>query len=433
MTATQPPEYVYEDEIDLRELILTLWRGKGVILLATVVAALAALGVSLALPKQYQAEADVVLTQPKLQIEAPQGFTVQVTVPDLKTAAALAQSPGVLQQLLEDPELGAVWKQEQEGNQPLTWQRLAGRVEVKEQGKNGLQLLFKDTDPQRAALVANHWAALVVDRINERYGWAGLSAQLDPQVQKAWEAYQQAQAAYLEEVSKNQATALQAQLERAKGDLSCLLSRSSQLDRLQKDVAAFSVYLGRLPASDALSPGDALALATLQQRVLALKACVSDTANPQAQWSADALAALTVGEAKGLTKGLGEVIRQRIEALPEQQKTLEGEIVRLKKALEEEGARLREVSQRRDLAWGTYQSLAARQAQISPLTSPENQVALLAAQAVAPEKPASPRTMLNVVLGGVLGAMLGILWVFGVAWWRDGEDEADKAKEKEDV
>ncbi len=410
-----------EDEIDLRELALTLWRGRWVIVTTTVVAALAALVVSLMLPRQYQASASVGLTVPKVQIAESEGLALRVRVPDLKTAASLAQAPEIWQQLAEQEEIRAAWRDEA---QPVTWETLAERGSVKEQGKSGLQLLVKDTDPQRAALVANRWAALVVERLNERYGWAGLHAQLDPQVQRAWEAYQKAQTAYQEEVSKNRATVLQAQLDRAKGDLACVLSRASQLARLQQDVAAFSEYLQGLPGEEALAPGDALALVTLQQRVLALKSCVADTANLQFQWSAETLSALTVQEARGLTEELDGVIRQRLQALPAQQKDLEGEITRLQQALEEERARLREALRRRDTAWKAYHSLSALQAQSRALSSPENQVALPAAQAVVPVTPVAPRTRMNVALAGVLGAILSVMGVFVAGWWKDVAVEA---------
>ena len=422
--AIQPSGYLYEDEIDLRELILTLWRGKWVIALATLAAAMAALAISLALPKQYQAEADVALAQPKLQIKAPEeGLALQAAVPvDLKTAAAMAQAPEVFQRLTEDADIQAAWTQEE---QPLTWQGVAKRAEVKEQGKSGLRLLFKDTNPQRAALVTNRWVMLVVERINEHYGWGALRAQLDPQVQAAWGAYQDAQAAYLQAVSENRGTALGAQLNRAKNDLSCVLALASQLERLQDNVAAFVDYLDSLDGEGALSPGEALSLATLQQRVLATKVCVADTTNLQTQWSADALSALTVKEAKALAQGLAEVIRQRSQALSAQQKDLETEVTRLEQALEAEKTRLKEARQRRDTAWQTYRSLDKLRSQGQVLTSSENQVALLAAQAVAPEEPVAPRVAMNVVLAGMMGTVLGVMSVWVMAWWQhEGEESS---------
>ena len=407
-----------EDEIDLRELVLTLWRGKWVIVAVTLLAAVAALVVSLALPEQYQAEADLVLTQPKLEIQAKEGISLRATVPDLKTAAAVAQAPALFQRLSKEPAVQAAWAQEEK---PLTWQRLAGSAEVKEQGKNGLQLLFKDTDPARAALVVNAWAALVTDDINARYGWTALDAQIAPQIQSAWEDYQKAEADYLQVLGQSKVTALSAQLNDVKSDLNCVLSLSSNLGRLQSNVESFGKYLSGLDARASLSPGDALTLVTLQQQILATKVCVPGTANVQIQWSADTLSSLTVGEAIGLVKELQSAVAQRGQGLAEQQKSLEAEAVELEKRLEEEKARVREAAQQRDTAWDTYSSLASWRSRNEVLMSAGNQIALVAAKGVAPEKPVSPRTLVNVALAVVLGAMLGAFGVWVAAWWEKGE------------
>ena len=416
-----PPVDRYEDGIDLRELALTLWRGKWIIVLATVLFAVAALAVSQAMPKQYQAQADIALAQPKLQLKAPEGLALQVAVPDLKTAAAVAQAPELFQRLATDETLQAAWADEKA---PLNWQGLAGKTEVKEQGKSGLQLLVKDTDPQRAALIANRWAALVVARLNERYGWATLQAQLDPQVEDARRAYEQAQSAYEEEVSRNRATALQAQLERVKSDLNCVLTLQSQLERLREDVTSFANYLSRLDGTAALAPGDALALSTLQQRALAAKVCVSDTTNLQVQWPAESLTSLTVDQVRGWLQELDAALRGRLESLPEQQAGLEEQIGQLKQALEQEQARLKEARQRRDTAWQTYTALEQLRSQSRPLALRENQVALLAAEAVGPQKPVWPHTLANVVLAAALGASIGLMGVWAKAWWRGDKETA---------
>ncbi|HFC09894.1 MAG TPA: hypothetical protein ENJ54_08620 [Chloroflexi bacterium] len=414
-----------EDEIDLRELVLTLWRGKWIIVAVTLAAAVAALVVSLALPEQYQAEADLVLTQPELENQVSEGLSLHIIVPDVKTVTVMAQAPKLFQRLSEDPAVQAAWAQEEKS---LTWQRLAGSAEVKEQGKDGLQLLFKDTDPARAALVANHWAKLVADDINARYGWEALDAQLAPQIRSAWENYQKTQDNYLQVLDGSKATALSVQLENVKSTLDCVLSLSRSLERLRASVASFEKYLNGLETTAAFSPSDALTLVMLQQQVWALQVCASSTINVQVQWPADALSSLTVGEAKGLIKELQTAIEEREQGLTEQQKSLEAETVNLKKTLEEEQARVREAAQQRDTAWETYRSLTALRSQTQALASSENQVALLSAQAVPPEEPVSPRTKMNVALAAVLGVILGMMGVWVKAWWQPLEESAPQEK-----
>ncbi len=416
----------YEDEIDLRELVLTLWRGKWIIVLTTLLFAVAALAVSLALPKQYQAKANITLVQPKLQLNAPEGMALQVAVPDLKTVAAVAQAPELFQRLAADEVIQAAWLNEKE---PLTWQRLAGKSAVKEQGKDGLQLLIKDTDPERAALIANYWSALVVKWINERYGWAALQVQFDSQVEDIQQAYKQAQMAYEKEVSCNRATALQAQLDHVKRDLNCVLELQSQLERLQEDVATFADYLSNLDGATALLPGDALSLATLQQRTLVAKVCVSDTASLQVQWPPNALTSLTVERARNGLQEMEAALHGRLETLPERQASLEKQIGQLEQALEEEQARLDSARQRRDMAWQTYVSLDLLRSQSQPLALPENQVALVAAEAVKPERPIAPRKLMNTALAAMLGLFLGSIGIFVREWWTNEENETEGENE----
>lgn len=414
-TPSQPVVAWYDDEIDLRELVLTLWHGRRIIIAATLLAALVAWVVSLLLPERYQATAVLALAPPKLQTNAITGLRLQVTMPDLKTAVALARAPEVFQHLVEDAEIQAAWAQEA---QPLTWQDLAARADVQELGKDGLRLVFKDTDPQRAVLVANRWAVLVVERINTRYGWMALQSQMERQAQEAWKAYQQAQEDYEHELSVNRAEILMTQLDHVKKDLSCVLSLQSELSRLQQDVAAFGEHLSRLDMVAPLSPGDALSLVTLQQRVLANQACISEANNVQVQWSADVLSSISVAQAQDLVVEIAEALQQRLQALPEQQEALEAQIFQLQYSLEQEQRRLNELNKRRELAWDIYVSLEQLHTQGQALAFSENQVALLVAQAVVGNKVLRLSLFMVIFLSGFAGGIAGGFWVIMRAWWK---------------
>jgi hypothetical protein len=49
--------------------------------------------------------------------------------------------------------------------------------------------------------------------------------------------------------------------------------------------------------------------------------------------------------------------------------------------------------------------------------------ARLGSRAAVPEKPASPRKLLNTAVAGALGLMLSVFGAFGVEWWRSGTEE----------
>lgn len=405
-----------EDEIDLRKWALVLWGGRWIVVGTVIVVSVIAGIISLVLPRQYQTEADVVLTAPKLQVDVPGDLALQVSAPDLNTIVAMVQAPDIFQALVEDEDIQALWPQDEE---PLTWQTLVDYTEVKTGGEDGLRLLVKDTNPERAALVANRWAKLVAERVNEQYGWKALHSQIDAQTQLAWDDYRKAEEDYLQAVGEDQSVALKAQLARAENDLECVLSLNSTFVRLREDVVSFERYLNGVNQETALSPGDALALASLQQRVLAAKTCVPDTASVQVQWSSDVLTALTVDRANVLLQELDTVVQQRVNVLPVQQQTLETKIRQLSQSLENEQRRLSEAKEQRDAAWNVYQSLDALHSRGSVLAMPENQVALVASQAVVPEDAVSPRPLLNLAVAAILGGFLAAVGVMLSAWWRD--------------
>ena len=55
---------LYEDEIDLRALLETLWRGRKFIFVFTLLTTLLALGISLLLPRQYTASVFILVNSP---------------------------------------------------------------------------------------------------------------------------------------------------------------------------------------------------------------------------------------------------------------------------------------------------------------------------------------------------------------------------------
>ena len=97
----ETPQTHYDDEIDLREIvrvILAKWRW---IAAATIISAAVALGVSLLLPKKYQASAYVALTKPDVVFRFDPRITTEVETPAGKGIPDLALSGDVLQIVLD--------------------------------------------------------------------------------------------------------------------------------------------------------------------------------------------------------------------------------------------------------------------------------------------------------------------------------------------
>lgn len=46
----------------------------------------------------------------------------------------------------------------------------------------------------------------------------------------------------------------------------------------------------------------------------------------------------------------------------------------------------------------------------------------MGSHAAAPERPVSPRKMLNTAVAGALGLMLGVFGAFAIEWWQGSEE-----------
>jgi len=406
-------------EITFTEMVQILWFNKWIVVSFTLVFAIVAFVISLILPKQYQAKATLAIQQPKLQVHTQDGFVLRLKEPDLKILVEMAKSPAVFQTLAADPDIRDTWS---ESNISLDWQTLAKRSRVNPLGNGGLQLVVQDTNPQRAALLANRWALEIAQHINSDYGYTKLLVEMASRVEDAHRRYQQAETEYTQALSHNRQAILTSQLKRTQNDLNCVLARESDFQRLEKDLQAFAIYLHNLQKNVSLTPGDALALAVLQQRVLATKVCTTDVLNLQTQWQARDLAALTVVDALNLVEEMQVILEQRTKTLPTQQVDLEQQLLQLQQALEEERSWIEELAHQRDLAWMTYQSLVSLQTQQNALITKSNNVAAIVAEAVAPTMPSSPHVVMNTVLAAATGFILAMIWILSSAWRQQDRD-----------
>jgi len=104
---TTDPSPTYDDEIDLRGIALTLWKGRTVILIVTLAAAVVAFAYSFWLvPHKYQATTYVFIGQPSVEFSKSQidsGLTVAPTLPDLAAVVKLSTAPALVNSVLKDP------------------------------------------------------------------------------------------------------------------------------------------------------------------------------------------------------------------------------------------------------------------------------------------------------------------------------------------
>ena len=408
----------YDDEIDLRELVLTLWQGRWVIITLTLVAALTAFTISKwVLPEKYEAMAYVSITEPMLQFAETSDISINSSMPDMASVTELAANQALLEKVTASPEVVHLWDAEKD-----TLQNMVTAATV---GKDQLRLDISDTSPERAALLANIWAEQVAEQINLLYGVDAVAQTLGSQVSQAKEDYAQTQSALEEELSQNKLDALNAQLGRIKGDLSCVLARGSAATRILEDLQVLEESLQKTGGTS-LSLGDALSLTTLQQRASSSQICASGTQSPQLQIGNETLVGISLSDALETISQLRDALQIQQPLLAGEQARLEAEIPSLKSDFAKAEYQLEQRTRARYQSQELYTALLEQQSRIATILITSGKVAAVSAPAVVPDENSSPKTLMNTALAGILGLMLGVFWVFVAGWWQGSDTESKK-------
>ncbi|MGC8855402.1 MAG: Wzz/FepE/Etk N-terminal domain-containing protein, partial [Anaerolineae bacterium] len=173
---------LYEDDLDLRKITLTLWRYRYLLIVTTLLAALAAYALSIwVLPKKYQAVAYVTVVTPSVQYTTAGGLGIIPPQPDIRPLPEIAQSKTILEQVKADARLTSFLPKNAAGWIPDT--------QVYTVGDTLLRFQVTDTNPKRAAMFVNIWAEKTADWVEMNYGTGEFAANLDNQIQQAKQAY----------------------------------------------------------------------------------------------------------------------------------------------------------------------------------------------------------------------------------------------------
>ena len=405
MTITPSP--AYDDEIDLRAIFRTVWKARTAIFIVTLAAAVAAFVVSFwLLPRKYQATAYVFIGSPVVEILQDTGITTSPNLPDIKAVVQLAAAPGLLQSVIRDPAVA-----EARGNEKIPIADMATASDV---GKDQLRLQVTDTDPQRAALLANTWAKKVTDTVNATYGVSDLAQNLDSQVLMSQQEYEKAQAALEDALSKNQVVALSSQLDSKKRGLDQAWADNSRTTSVLQDLQFFEQSLSGVSGETPLSLGDVLALTTLRQRSLTV---ASDTSFTLLIDSAS-YAGFTVSKALAATAQMRAGLQTQLTRLQSDQLRLEQEIPQLQRDSSNANAQLDQFTTKRDQTQGLYTSLLQQQRRVAIVLTQSAKVATVSVEAVPPYAATSPKVLVNLAVAGMLGLMLSILGALALEWWK---------------
>jgi len=440
-----------EDEIDLREYIAVLVKYWKWIVAAGVLAAVIAFVVSSFLPRTYEASASVIILKSKTEVSFDP--KIQTTTEDQltpkgyqDTLVGLVKAGSVAETVLEN----------QRDILPADVKNAADLLKKVDASSTGdiISITVSDVDPTRAAQLADAWADVYIKYVNQLYGnqTAPLLAEVESQAGDAEQSYKSAQAALENFLKENRIPALQREVavrqDHAKKLLNDKYNILAQIDSWLDDAKSIRLHVASGGGEGNGGAGDAMAFFMLQRKALADSADVGYQLQLQVSPLDFSDMKVSVGDVDKLIDTLQQrrtEISQDIQllekALPETGApasassvdtelnsyiaALDAEVAALQSELEAQSAQKRELQQARDLAWSNLTTLQRKQAELQLSGQISDSQVRLAAGALIPDKPVSPKRLLNTAVAGALAFMLAVFAVFAIEYWREGDNSAE--------
>ena len=375
--------------IDLRELILTLWHRKWLILGATLLAGLVAFLVSSYLvPEKFQSSAIITIT-------------------DRSTWASLEVKS--LPQLAESEELRALTFKamgitDREAERPFAF---SADMDVRSQ----LVLEVTAKDPHLAAEAANTWAEVVLERMKTLYGSSedNLNS-LEEEISPAWARYTAAQQELENFLSESHLDAYPSQLSAAQFALTETLLEIERNQLLISDIQTLAAQIESMDPAEVLNPGIAISLINLQGRAAGLQEI-------QPLQNLGEYSSLGLDDAAAFLQQFGAALESQNQQLASEVTVLEGQISDLSHSMEKERNQEEQLRIDRNLALGAYEALATDLEEGKILLAQEESSLKISAKALPPKDPLSPNVLANTGFAGVSAALLVILGTFFQDWW----------------
>ncbi len=405
-----------EEEIDLREYIAVLIKYRYWIIGLAAVAAVTALVVSFLLPPTYQATALVAVIKPRYAMKFDPRFETlnNVQLP-YKAYPVLATGGEVVVTLID--ALGESLPPERRSVSDLR-----SMLEAKNsQDPSMIELTVSARDPEQAALIANRWAEVFVKHANDLYSQSQVERKFfAEQLQEAQETLNEAEKALIEFQSRNEASILSARLNDKKAALNEYLRVARSLRLIVQDAKSLRERLRSQDSTNRAALGDELASLFLE-----IDALNSEKLPIQLQISGpQSLSDKTVGEQIVFLDSLIQVLDDKRVILEQEADTLKPDILRLQEELQKVRAEERRLNTARQVAQETYVTISRKLAEAKIAAQDPAGEVQLASKAVVPDRPTSPRKLLNTAVAGTLGLFVGILGAFAIEYWQQGKPRA---------
>ena len=396
-----------EDEIDLREYIDVLIRHWKAIVALTVIAALVAGVVSFLLPPTYEATALVAAVQPKYQMRFDPKFETlnNIQLP-MKAYPALATSDDVLVKVIAD--LGDVLEEEDREIHAFS-----GMVEAASSADPSLiALKVKSRDPVKATRIANTWADVVIQEINNLYGQTDEEAQFfEEQVTTAETNLKSAEDALIAYQATNQTNILNTRIAAMQSSLRAYYDAAQAVQLVTQDAHNLIARLRLQPSDAPASLGDDLTSLFLEVQSLSTKHQLPIELQVT---SVQSFSGKTVGEQIQLLEDMVSTLSDKAAALEAEAEKLKPQILDLQEQQQEALTEYERLQLNVSTAKEVYLTVVRKAEESRIAAESEGDEVRLASYAAVPTKPVSPKKKLNVAVAGALGLFVGVFGAF--AW-----------------
>jgi succinoglycan biosynthesis transport protein ExoP len=413
MNSAQP---LYEDEIDLREIAVTLLKYKWIILIITLVFAIAAfLTTKLILPKEYQATAYVLIVKPSTTTDFDSHIQTTTQLPDSKSILDLTKADDLVYVVYHSPQVEPLFKDY------ISLGAFKNKLSSVLTGSNQLRLSVTDTDPERVATIANIWAEQVTARLNALLDTDIASLdQIKTQVEEARLSWDAAEQALLDYLPQSDLDALKVSLSQKRSSLENTLNEIDSDQMLIGNARLLKARFETKSSNDPISIDNALSLVTLQQKAIGQLRGASLSASLQFQVTGADLfnEQYTVADARSDLDTLVSALQTQVDDLNGQVSQQTADITTQATELEDAQYQIDQLTVQRDLNLEAYKALSSHEVEVKITLSQNDQAAKIAGEALPPEKPSGPRSLINTAIAGAAGFVLAILAVLVLNWWK---------------
>lgn len=404
-------DYVIDDEIDLRQYVNVLIQYRYWIAGLAVAAALVAFIFSSLRPASYEAKALVTATQSRYELQFDPRFR---DVPDTaiqsllesqyRTYPTLANGDSLLKDVAEQVK----WDIEDV--------KAKTKADTLANAPNMLILTVSGTDPEEVAAVANTWATIFVDTVNDLYGGGDEVDRYVQQKRVVGQSLAEADAAltrFRQEkgvgLAGNHDLGLLGQQLQAKTEL--LTHYETQLRQIQQQQR--EVELLSQTAAGNSSP--VLIAGLLAEMVNS--GIIRESQSFQIKLD-------TVEPAVALA-AMQQALQGRETAIEAETEPLRAEIAALQTEIATQQEVLEQLLRDQDVKAETFAVISRKvqEAQIDSFSEGSNTGRVeIASQAIVPTKPLPSGRLRNTAVAGVLGLLAGVFGAFMIEWWRSEQE-----------